>query len=102
MAPWKYRLIAFAELIGLFVLAKVFFGLLVNPTWGPVVVWGMVLIGYAWFVWSITSRWYPALKQRLGLPGVYKMLVTLNALAWLPGFWFARYVLNTLTGVDAT
>jgi hypothetical protein len=29
------------------------------------------------------------------------VLVTLNALAWLPGFWFARYVLNTLTGVDA-
>ena len=26
--------------------------------------------------------------------------VTLNALAWLPGFWFARYILNTLTGVD--
>ena len=33
------------------------------------------LLGSAWFVQAIISRWYPALKQRLGLTRVFKVLV---------------------------
>ena len=63
--------------------------------------WGTLLLGSAWFVQAIISRWYPALKQRLGLPRVLKVLMGLNALAWLPGYCVARYVLNSVTGIDA-
>jgi hypothetical protein len=59
------------------------------------------VLGGVWFVWNVTARWYPALKERLGLSRVYKALLVLNALAWLPGFWLARLLINRLTGVDA-
>jgi hypothetical protein len=35
------------------------------------------------------------------LPRVIKVFLGLNALLWLPGFCFARYTLNSITGVDA-
>jgi hypothetical protein len=66
MAPWKYRLIAGLKLIGLLIFIKVFLGplleLLLNPTWGPVVLWGIILLGCARFIWTITFRWYPVVK----------------------------------------
>ena len=101
MARWKYRLIAGLQLIGLLIFAKVFLGLLLNPTWGPVVLWSIILLGCARFVWTITFRWYPVVKARFGLPRVIKVFLGLNALLWLPGFCFARYTLNSITGVDA-
>jgi hypothetical protein len=101
MARWKYRLIAGLQLIGLLIFTKVFLELLLNPTWGPVVLWGIILLGCARFVWTITFRWYPVVKARFGLPRVIKVFLGLNALLWLPGFCFARYALNSITGVDA-
>jgi hypothetical protein len=101
MARWKYILKGTAKLIGLVILVIGYLRLLANPRWSPVVLWGTFLIGSAWFVWTITFRWYPVVKARFGLPRVIKVFVGLNALLWLPGFCFARYVLNSITGVDA-
>jgi hypothetical protein len=101
MAPWKYTLIAGAKLIGLIILSLVYLRLLFSPTWSSMVLWGTILIGCAWFVWILLSRWYPTLREKFGLPRIYKVLIGLNALAWLPGFWVARYALNSITGVDA-
>src|SRR5690242_15340575 len=101
MAPWLYRLIAVLKFIGLLVFVRVYVALLFHPTWGPVVSWGTMLLGCAWFARNVTSRWYPALKKRPGLLRVYTVLAGLNVLAWFPGYWVARYVLNSLTGVDA-
>jgi hypothetical protein len=87
--------------VGLIVILPRFLALLVSPTWGPVVSWGLILLGSARFVWTITFRWYPVVKARFGLPRVIKVFLGLNALLWLPGFCFARYTLNSVTGVDA-
>ena len=47
MARWKYRLIAGLQLIGLLIFAKVFLGLLLNPTCMRVVLWGIIVLGCA-------------------------------------------------------
>jgi hypothetical protein len=88
-------------LVGISVILPRFSALLFSPTWGPVVLWGIILLGCARFVWIITFRWYPAVKARFGLPRVIKVFLGVNALLWLPGFCFARYTLNSITGVDA-
>src|SRR5262245_50013007 len=105
MAPWKIILIVTAKIIGLLIGAlgslRLFFWLISNPRWSPVMTWGLILLGWGWFVWSIKSRWYPALKQRLGQKSPYKVLLWVLPLAWLPGLWVARCTLNSITGVDA-
>ena len=101
MVLWQRVLMLVGFFVGILVIIPHFVELLISPTWGPVVRWGTLLLGSAWFVQAIISRWYPALKQRLGLTRVFKVLVGLNALAWLPGYCVARYVLNSVTGVDA-
>jgi hypothetical protein len=101
MAKWKYRLIALVKRIGEIILGIGYLRLLGNPKWSTMVLWGSLLIGFIWFVWNVTSRWYPFLKKTFGLQHVWGALVTLSALFWLPGFWTARYVLTSITGVDA-
>jgi hypothetical protein len=49
------------------------------------------------FVRTFITRWYPVLKKHLSLARAGKVF----ALAWLPGYCGARYILNNLTGVDA-
>jgi hypothetical protein len=88
-------------LVGIIVIHPRFVALLVSPTWSPVVFWGAIFLGIARFAWTVTFRWYPAVKARVGLPRVIKVFLGLNALLWLPGFCFARYALNSITGVDA-
>src|SRR5215813_8641333 len=82
MAPWKYRLIAGAKLIGLLVFVSVFFPLLVHPTWSLVVLWSFALITTLVGVVEFWRHGYPALKDTLNAP---LMRLLLLGLSWLAG-----------------
>ena len=101
MARWKYRLIAGLQLIGLLIFAKVFLGLLLNPTWGPVVLWGIILSRLCPVRLDHHFSLVSSGEGQIRIAACHQVFLGLNALLWLPGFCFARYTLNSITGVDA-
>jgi len=101
MALWLRVLMAVGFLVGIYVILPRLLLLPMSPTWVPVVFWVLIFLGCARFVWIVTFRWYPAVKTRFGWPRIIKVFLGVNALLWLPGFCFARYTLNSITGVDA-
>src|SRR5215471_18693291 len=100
MAPWKYRLIAGAKLIGLLVFFRVFFPLLVHPTWSLVVLWsfGIVctIVGFVGF----SRHVYPALKDTLNAPLMRLLLLGVSWFAGLLAYIQARRWIMLLTEVD--
>jgi hypothetical protein len=70
--------------------------------WVQVVIWTIYGISTLMFIFTVWSKWYPALKTKLNPTMRRWLLVILNALAGFLGHVYARHYLNTLTEVDPT